>query len=192
MPDSLSEREHKLKCWPEFFEQIMNGSKTFELRKDDRQPPYRYGDTLWLREWRRGTQTYTGREVRVRVTYVLSGWGLEKDYVCMGFAPVLPTGGLKRYSPSIERNHSEDDGCAVMEEDSLGGWAEFGSVSALCDTIDGLRALLREYGRHAEGCSAVFNDDPLRQEGPGLPYRCRCGWAEAEKTLGAEAGRGQG
>jgi hypothetical protein len=77
--------EHELKCWPEFFAAILSGEKTFELRKDDRQPPFRVGDTLWLREWRRSTQTYTGRELCVTVTYVLAGFGLEHGYAAMGF-----------------------------------------------------------------------------------------------------------
>ena len=96
--------EHELKCWPEFFSAILTGEKTFELRKDDRQPPFRAGDVLWLREWRRltvkpTTGEYTGRDLRVTVTYVLSGFGLEKDYVVMGFrlpAPAMDYGELVR------------------------------------------------------------------------------------------------
>jgi hypothetical protein len=90
-------REHELKCWPEFFQALVTGEKTFELRKDDRG--YRYGDVLWLREWRRerivdgvGIGNYTGREMRRTVTYVLSGFGLQPDFVCLGLA-VLDTEG---------------------------------------------------------------------------------------------------
>jgi len=43
--------------------------------------------------------------------------------------------------------------------------------------LDRLRALLREYGRHQEGCSAVYSVPG------GAQYRCRCGWDVAEKTL---------
>jgi len=33
-----------------------------------------------------------------------------------------------------------------------------------------LRSLLREYGRHQEGCDAHWGDR----------YRCRCGWRDVE------------
>ena len=58
------------------------------------------------------------------------------------------------------------------------------ALAALCDDNDDLRALLREYGRHAEGCSAEFNEPsgvPVKP--PGHQYRCRCGWDEARKEL---------
>ena len=124
--------EHELKCWPEFFSAILTGEKTFELRKDDRQPPFRAGDVLWLREWRRGDKEYTGRDLRLTVTYVLSGFGLERGYAVMGFQLPRETAmakDIKRYSPYIDRNYGEDDGYAAMEEDSLGGWVEFDAIA---------------------------------------------------------------
>ena len=27
---------HELKCWPEYFEAVISGAKTFEVRKNDR------------------------------------------------------------------------------------------------------------------------------------------------------------
>jgi hypothetical protein len=38
--------------------------------------------------------------------------------------------------------------------------------------VERLRALLYEYGRHQEGCSAAHGDK----------YRCRCGWREVEQN----------
>ena len=83
---------HELKCWPEFFDAVADGRKTFEVRKADRD--FRLGDVLVLREWqpahtekwslRKLPDRYTGREVRAVVTYILAGTGIEPGYVCMG------------------------------------------------------------------------------------------------------------
>ena len=72
---------HELKTWPEFFEPVWTGEKTFELRKDDRG--FRAGDTLKLREFIPKHGEYTGRVITALVTYILGGMGLEKDYVAM-------------------------------------------------------------------------------------------------------------
>lgn len=80
----MSPAEHELKCWPNYFKDLMNG-KTFEVRRDDRS--FRVGDTLRLRECQRGG-VYTGREMVRRVTYILPGdqHGIEKGYVVMAMA----------------------------------------------------------------------------------------------------------
>jgi hypothetical protein len=40
---------HELKCHPHFFAAIVEGKKTFEIRRDDRK--YSIGDTLTLKEY---------------------------------------------------------------------------------------------------------------------------------------------
>jgi len=62
------------KCWPEYFQLILDGKKTYELRLADFacEP----GDTLVLKEWDPKTKEYTGRELRKRVGYV----GKTKDW----------------------------------------------------------------------------------------------------------------
>lgn len=47
---------HDLKITPKYFDDVWNGIKRFELRKDDRD--YQIGDTLLLREW--DGEKYTG------------------------------------------------------------------------------------------------------------------------------------
>ena len=62
---------HDLKILPEYFSAILSGDKTFEVRSvKDRT--FQMGDELKLREWLAGTG-YTGRELAVKVTYVLPG-----------------------------------------------------------------------------------------------------------------------
>lgn len=68
---------HELKIAPEYFEAVVAGTKTVELRKNDREPAFAVGDILRLREYGYRTRqkwevgSYTGREVSVRVTHVL-------------------------------------------------------------------------------------------------------------------------
>jgi len=74
---------HQLKSWPEFFGPLLDGSKNFELRKNDRD--YRVGDHLLLQEYEPRDQRFTGRELAKRVTYVLTGAGIGS---------ILPLKGL--------------------------------------------------------------------------------------------------
>lgn len=80
---------HDLKIWPSFFAAVENGSKTFEVRKNDRN--FTVGDTLLLREWDPGSQTYTGREITKTVSYRMLGsdrigadFVLRADYCVLG------------------------------------------------------------------------------------------------------------
>jgi len=76
--------EHDLKIWPEYFEAVDLGWKSFEIRRNDRG--FRVNDILLLREWNPTTKDYTGRTLRRQVTYVLSTLELDPDYVCMSLA----------------------------------------------------------------------------------------------------------
>ncbi len=80
--------EHELKTWPEFFDAVARGEKTFEVRNNDRS--FRVGDTLHLRRFdpQAGYEQdeYDGQEARVEVLYVMHGgrFGLASGWVCMG------------------------------------------------------------------------------------------------------------
>ncbi len=73
---------HELKTWPEPFEAVRTDLKFHEVRRADR--PFGVGDTLRLREWNPASELYTGRELRVVITYItLPGtFGLPSD-VCV-------------------------------------------------------------------------------------------------------------
>lgn len=108
--------EHHLKCWPEYFAAIKDGTKTFEVRQADRD--YCVGDVLILHEfepcrecdgrgWNAGHSAvslhtverscmttdaprgrYTDRSESRRVTYCLNGgqFGIQHGFVVMGLA----------------------------------------------------------------------------------------------------------
>lgn len=72
----------ELKVLPIYFEELVNGNKTFEIRKNDRD--YKVGLKLILREFK--NNTFTGRSIEKTVTYVFKGgqYGLNKGYVILG------------------------------------------------------------------------------------------------------------
>jgi len=59
---------HTKKVWPEYFQKILDGKKTYELRLADWK--CNEGDILVLQEWDPETKEYTGREIEKEVTYV--------------------------------------------------------------------------------------------------------------------------
>lgn len=63
------EWRHDLKIERVFFDDVDDGRKRFEVRRNDRG--FAVGHLLRLREWWDDRQEYTGREVTVRVGYVL-------------------------------------------------------------------------------------------------------------------------
>lgn len=62
------------KVLPQYFQQLLDGTKTFELRIADFacEP----GDELLLREWDKEKRDYTGRELRKQVVGV-NRWMME-------------------------------------------------------------------------------------------------------------------
>lgn len=75
---------HDLKVWPQFFGALLDGTKTFEWRKDDRN--FREGDTLVLKEWST-EKGYTGRSVTRIVSYILrDGFDVPAGYAVLALA----------------------------------------------------------------------------------------------------------
>lgn len=66
---------HELKTNHEPFQAVWDGRKTFEFRRDDREPRFALGDWLRLREWVSGVPEGhdTGRTITARVSYVARG-----------------------------------------------------------------------------------------------------------------------
>lgn len=73
------------KILPRYFVDVVNNTKTFELRKDE--DDIQCGDTLILKEW--DGERYTGNQAIRLVTYVLreaSEYGLMDGYCVIGMA----------------------------------------------------------------------------------------------------------
>lgn len=85
--------QHELKILPQYFKEVVNGNKTFEIRKNDRG--FKVGDTLLLKEYYsecrefkhlEPSKGYTGDEITKEVSYILEGgqYGLEEGYCILG------------------------------------------------------------------------------------------------------------
>ncbi len=74
---------HALKILPEYFEAVIAGKKTFEIRENDRG--FKVGDLLALNEWEDGL--YTRNSCLVYVDYILESGYTEEGYVVMSIKP---------------------------------------------------------------------------------------------------------
>jgi ASC-1-like (ASCH) protein len=75
---------HELKTWPQYFDLIKFGMKTFEFRKNDRN--FKAGDILHLRKFDPKIQKYLlEEELLVKVQFIVNDEeiGMPKDYVIM-------------------------------------------------------------------------------------------------------------
>lgn len=100
-------KQHDLKCHPHFFAAIVEGKKTFEIRRNDRD--YRVGDTLRLREF---DPSYgnTGKEAGpFEVVYLMTA----EDFpaILPGFV-IMGLGGL----PEAVTHTSSDEPSIVLPE----------------------------------------------------------------------------
>lgn len=73
----MASKVHELKITPEYFEAVFMGTKTFEIRKNDRG--FKVGDMLILKEW---NGSYTGKKLARKVTYI-TDYQQKPGYVVM-------------------------------------------------------------------------------------------------------------
>jgi hypothetical protein len=111
-------QQHDLKAWPESFRAVISGRKRFEIRKDDRHPPFQSGDQVTLHEFEprtaeteamgyTGPGGFTGRRATFLIGYVARsaalppGWcGFElvslEEANRVGLAVLGPEGRAER------------------------------------------------------------------------------------------------
>lgn len=95
---------HELKIVPEYFNDVLSGEKTFEIRKNDR--PFCKGDLLALNEYNPENKAYTGASCLVYVDYILD----NDDYCKSGFVvmSIKPCVVYKVGRPRNELKMAED------------------------------------------------------------------------------------
>ncbi len=75
---------HEVKIRPEYYDPVLKGQKTFEIRYDDRG--YSVGDSLLLKEW--DESGYSGRQSLYDIVYMLKDFtAIAPGYVVMSIMP---------------------------------------------------------------------------------------------------------
>lgn len=171
---------HRLRTWPPYFEEVLLGRKTFEVRLNDRD--YRRGDVLELVEWAPDAGEETGRVYRRRVTYATT-WGQPGNQVVLALGPEDPTetvevdrleleaaqdrlealetfaGDVARYlaSPGAE----EDVARWTLEADDLEAALEelFGHLREVTPAPTGVAVVTSEREAHRDGYAAGMDHD---------------------------------
>lgn len=78
---------HEIKLDIEFCDAVLNGEKTFEIRKNDRG--YQKGDRIKFAPVDGLIHAYHKvSKQEYEITYVLSGWGLKEGYVALSIKPL--------------------------------------------------------------------------------------------------------
>ncbi len=139
----MSAKEHELKCWPEYFTALVDGTKTFEYRRNDRG--FRVGDVLHLREWDSITGHYTGREMRRHVTYVLPT-DISGDFVVM----------------ALDASR-EAHGSPLVAIDTL--VRDYHNDKTTLTAAETLAAIAKELGGERNIAGVMFTDVELQQAG---------------------------
>lgn len=88
---------HELKILPEYFNAVISGEKTFEIRKYDR--PFKKGDLLALNEF--DGQYWTGNSCLVYIDYILNDPDyVKKDMIIMSIKPCSVLCHTAPYNPA--------------------------------------------------------------------------------------------
>ena len=80
-------KTHEIKLYQEYCDAVLNGEKTFEIRINDRA--YQKGDHVRFIPVSRTTVIlHEIKNHEYEITYVLSGFGIKKDYVVFAIKEV--------------------------------------------------------------------------------------------------------
>ena len=130
---------HELKTWTSFFDAVLDGTKTFEVRRNDRG--FKVGDRLDLMEFSPESNSYTGRHCHRFISYILDANPFldMKDMVILGIKtelqPMPSTLPLKTAEDLINS--------IIVNEANFKHIAETGSINGTL--LSELRRILREH-----------------------------------------------
>lgn len=81
-------KKYELRIWPEDYRAIVKGIKRYEVSENFQD--FHTGDTLILKEWGVGSQTFTGRVAQAEIIHmtVIPNFIASKAWCVMGFGPV--------------------------------------------------------------------------------------------------------
>lgn len=132
---------HELKTWPHYFAAVRAGTKTFEIRKNDRD--FVVGDTLILQEFDPEDGAYTGQIETRAIRFLLSeeDFGVIHGFVAIGFGP------LPAHEPAREGES--------LSADTLAHWHQTCASNAAMRAQEALK-VAGDYRRPREGRQAVL------------------------------------
>lgn len=90
-------KTHRLHAWPETFDPIERGERTFDIRLDDRR--FKVGERVLFVRWDERNKQPTGATCLRKISYILIGvsesttvskprWGLKAHYIAMGLVQI--------------------------------------------------------------------------------------------------------
>lgn len=85
---------HALKTEIGYFEEIVSGVKTFEVRRNDR--PFEVDDDICLQEWDYEKKRYTGKEWHGKISHILDNERFcKKGYCILSIKPKTINNGTQ-------------------------------------------------------------------------------------------------
>ena len=96
------QKVHQIRLAKSYFDDVANGIKTFELRKNDRG--YKQGDSLKMLEFKDGK--HTGRTIDADIIYMLEDYtGLTEGYCILGIRVTDYTGKVSETDTESGAEH---------------------------------------------------------------------------------------
>jgi len=85
---TMVEIAHTLKTWPDVYQEIEDGTKVHEFRKNDRG--FKRGDIVLLEEFIPAGERFTGRQQAVQIMAISYGpeWGIPKGWAAFSIRKV--------------------------------------------------------------------------------------------------------
>lgn len=95
-------RTHELKLLPPFFNAVLSGEKTFEIRFNDRD--FQPGDLVYLQEFSKKDSRYTGRVLSAEVGFVYKGaeYGVREGYCVFSLLGVRRDKDMRVELPDLQ------------------------------------------------------------------------------------------